>query len=168
MAKSTLTRVGWQICLLNHCIFVIDLTISFKVPLKNYEIRVDHRWFESRHSFTMFSRTPYSRSFTFRGDICRLIFSLYSVLQRYTVITTKLWNGKMTFTIVSAEVNISINWYSANIRIYHLLDKELDRKIYVTAMQFLLVQNRHQTHDWTLIGSGAIGLGIQQCYRTKL
>ena len=27
-------------------------------------------------------------------------------------------------------------------------------------MQFLLVQNRHQTHGWTLIGSGANGLGI--------
>ena len=167
MAKSTLSRVGWQICRLNHCKFFVDLTISFKVPLKNYEIRVDHRWFESRHTFPMFSRTPCSRSFTFRGDIFRLIFSLYSVLQRYTVITTKLWNRKTTFTVVSAEVNISINWYSADIRIYHLLDKELDRKIYVTAMQFLLVQNRHQTHDWTLIGSGANELSIQQCFRTK-
>ena len=29
-------------------------------------------------------------------------------------------------------------------------------------MQFLLVQNRQQTHDWTLIGSGANGLGIQE------
>ena len=27
-------------------------------------------------------------------------------------------------------------------------------------MQFLLVQNRHQTHGWTLIGSDANGLGI--------
>ena len=27
-------------------------------------------------------------------------------------------------------------------------------------MQFLLVQSRHQTHGWTLIGSGANGLGI--------
>ena len=27
-------------------------------------------------------------------------------------------------------------------------------------MQFLLVQNRHQTHGWTLIGSSASGLGI--------
>ena len=27
-------------------------------------------------------------------------------------------------------------------------------------MQILLVQNRHQTHGWTLIGSGANGLGI--------
>ena len=25
----------------------------------------------------------------------------------------------------------------------------------VTATQFLLVKNIHQTHDWTLIGSGA-------------
>jgi len=30
----------------------------------------------------------------------------------------------------------------------------------VTAILFLLVQNRQQTHDWTLIGSGANGLGI--------
>ena len=43
------------------------------------------------------------------------------------------------------------------------MDNELDRKIDVTAKQFLLVQNRHQTHDWTLIGSGANGLGIQEC-----
>ena len=34
----------------------------------------------------------------------------------------------------------------------------------VTAMQFLLVQNRHQTHGWTLIGSGANGLGILEWY----
>ena len=43
------------------------------------------------------------------------------------------------------------------------MDNELDRKIDVTAMQFLLVQNRQQTHDLTLIGSGANGLGIQKC-----
>ena len=49
-------------------------------------------------------------------------------------------------TIVSVEVNISIY---------------IDRKIDVTGMQFLLVQNRQQTHDWTLIWSGANGLGIQ-------
>ena len=37
------------------------------------------------------------------------------------------------------------------------LGHPVDRKIDDTAMQFLLVQNRHrdQTHDWTLIGSGA-------------
>ena len=28
-----------------------------------------------------------------------------------------------------------------------------------------MVQNRQQTHDWTLIGSGANGIGIQ-VYRT--
>ena len=50
--------------------------------------------------------------------------------------------------------------FSADIRIYLWLDNELDRKIDVTAILFLLVQNRHQTHDWTLIGSGANGLGI--------
>ena len=43
------------------------------------------------------------------------------------------------------------------------MDDEIDRKIVVTAMQFPLVQNRHQTHDLTLIGSGANGLGIQEC-----
>ena len=41
------------------------------------------------------------------------------------------------------------------------MDDEIDRKIDVTTMQFLLVQNRQQTHDWTLIWSGANGLGIQ-------
>jgi len=38
----------------------------------------------------------------------------------------------------------------------------LDNEIDVTAMQFLLVQNRHQTHDWNLIGSGDNGLCIQE------
>ena len=37
------------------------------------------------------------------------------------------------------------------------MDNELDRKIDVTATQFLLVQNRQQTHDLTLIGLGANG-----------
>ena len=41
------------------------------------------------------------------------------------------------------------------------MDDEIDRKIDVTAMQFLLVQNRHQTHDWALVGSGAKGIGKQ-------
>ena len=45
------------------------------------------------------------------------------------------------------------------------MDNDLDRKIDVTAMQFLLVQNRQQTHDWILIGLGANGLGIQECKR---
>ena len=67
-------------------------------------------------------------------------------------------------TIVSVEVNISVYFYSTDIRIYLLLDNELNRKIDVTAMQFLLDQNRHQTHDWTLIGSGANGLGILECW----
>ena len=40
---------------------------------------------------------------------------------------------------------------------------EIDRKIDVTAILFLLVENRQQTHDWTLIGSGANGLGLQEC-----
>ena len=43
------------------------------------------------------------------------------------------------------------------------MDDEIDRKIDDTAIQFLFVQNRHQTHDLTLIGSGANGFGIQVC-----
>ena len=44
------------------------------------------------------------------------------------------------------------------------MDDEIDRKIDVTAMQFLLVQNNiQQTYGWTLIVSGANGLGIQEC-----
>ena len=35
------------------------------------------------------------------------------------------------------------------------MENEIDRKIDVTAKLFLLVQNRQQTHDWTLIGTGA-------------
>jgi len=44
------------------------------------------------------------------------------------------------------------------------LDNEIDRKIDVTAILFPLVQNRQQRHNWTLIGSGANGLGIQECF----
>ena len=40
------------------------------------------------------------------------------------------------------------------------MDNERDRKIDVTAILFLLVQNRQQTHGWTLIGSDANGLGL--------
>ena len=41
------------------------------------------------------------------------------------------------------------------------MDNEIGRKIdVVTAMQFLLVQNRQQIQDWILIGSGANWLGI--------
>ena len=42
------------------------------------------------------------------------------------------------------------------------MDNEIDKKIDVTAILFLLVQNRQQTHDWILIGSGYNGLGIQE------
>ena len=54
-------------------------------------------------------------------------------------------------SIVSVEVNISIYY------------NKIDRKIDVTAILILLVENRQQTHDGTLIGSGANGLGIQGC-----
>ena len=59
--------------------------------------------------------------------------------------------------MVSVEVNTSILFI---IMIYLYLDNELDRKINVTAMQILLVQNRQQTHGWTLIVSGTNGLFI--------
>ena len=36
---------------------------------------------------------------------------------------------------------------SAFLRIYLLLDNKIDKKIYVNAILFLLVQNRQQTHD---------------------
>ena len=50
---------------------------------------------------------------------------------------------------------------------YLLMDDEIDRKIDVTAILFLLVQNIHHTHDWTLIGSGAndSAVGIQYEYQ---
>ena len=51
---------------------------------------------------------------------------------------------------------------------YLLLDDEIDKKIDVTTMQFLLVQNRQQTRDWTLIGSDANGIGIHVCSRCFL
>ena len=43
------------------------------------------------------------------------------------------------------------------------MDNEIDRKIDVTAILFLLVQNKQQTHDWTPIEWSANGLGIQEC-----
>ena len=46
------------------------------------------------------------------------------------------------------------------------MDNEIDRKIDVSAVLFLLVQNRHQTHGWTLIGPGANRLGIQEWQET--
>ena len=58
--------------------------------------------------------------------------------------------------IVSVEVNISIYCLAP----VSSLDNEIDRRINVTAILFLLVQNRQQTHDRSLIGSGANGLGI--------
>ena len=44
-----------------------------------------------------------------------------------------------------------------------LINNEIDRKIDVTTIKSLLVQNRQQSHDWTLIGSGANGIGILVC-----
>ena len=49
------------------------------------------------------------------------------------------------------------------------MENDIDRKIDITAMHFLLVQNRHQTHGWTLIGSGANWLSILDCnLKTKM
>ena len=42
------------------------------------------------------------------------------------------------------------------------MDDEIDRKIDVTAILFLLVQNRQKTHVWNLIGSDVNGPGIQE------
>jgi len=69
-----------------------------------------------------------------------------------------LWESKISWnTIVSVEINNYIYWLKDS-----WLDNDIDRKIDVyTAI--LLVQNRQQTHDWTLIGSRANGLGIQEC-----
>ena len=54
--------------------------------------------------------------------------------------------------------------FSAKFRIHLWLDNEIDRKIYITAMQFLSVQNRQQTHGWTLIGSVYNGPGILDAF----
>ena len=40
----------------------------------------------------------------------------------------------------------------------------MDRKIDDTAILFLLVENRQQTHDWTLVRSGANGPDIQESF----
>ena len=67
------------------------------------------------------------------------------------------------FTSVSVEVNIYI--YCLAPIWWFISDNEIDRKIDVTAILFLLVQNRQQAHEWTLIGWGANGLGIQLCVK---
>ena len=41
------------------------------------------------------------------------------------------------------------------------MDDKIDRMIDDTAMQFLLVQNRQQTHEWTMIGSGSNGIAYK-------
>ena len=43
------------------------------------------------------------------------------------------------------------------------MNNEIDKKIDVTAILFLLGQNRQQAHNWTLIWSGGYGIGIQEC-----
>ena len=50
------------------------------------------------------------------------------------------------------------------------MDNEIDRKIDVTAIQSLFVQNRQLKHDWTLIGSGANGISLQvwSCLNAKM
>ena len=54
---------------------------------------------------------------------------------------------ELIFVFISVEgIHYSFHLRSADIRIYLLLENELDRKIDVTAMQFLSVQNRHQSH----------------------
>ena len=62
--------------------------------------------------------------------------------------------------ILSSYLDIGLD----NLSLWQKLNSfdEIDRKIDVTAMQFLLVENRHQSHGWTLIGSGANGLGIHE------
>ena len=61
--------------------------------------------------------------------------------------------GTMGVILCDPQVNISIYCCRADIRIHLLLDNELDRKIDVTPMQFLLVQNRHKTLDQALMSS---------------
>ena len=99
------------------------------------------------YSTFVFYRTPcFQHLFFYRKPcICNFCCSKHTV-----------FDGKLT--TVSVEVNMSTDW-----RIHNSNWIEIDRKIDVTAKIFLLVQNRQQTHDWTLIGSGANGLDIQEC-----
>ena len=43
------------------------------------------------------------------------------------------------------------------------MDNNIDRKIDDTAILFLLVQNRQQTHDWTLILDQALIKSAYKC-----
>ena len=55
---------------------------------------------------------------------------------------------------VSVELNISRYCYSADWRIHNSnWMMSIYRKIDVTVILFLLVQNKQQTHDWTLMDS---------------
>ena len=53
---------------------------------------------------------------------------------------------------------IPLTWFYSNDICHH----GFSRSKYFHLL-FLLVQNRQQTQGWTLIGSGADGLGIQEC-----
>ena len=52
--------------------------------------------------------------------------------------------------------------------VWRELDNENERTIGATAILFLSVQNRQQTHDWTLIESGANALGIHMDTNTGI
>ena len=104
---------------------------------------------KSRKSFFLKKATPTiwkQNCYCIYSYVYKVSHSIVSHAQHYSFIRSKY------FYLLIAQIKGFIS-----------LNNEIDSKIDVTAMQFLLVQNRHQTHDWTLIGSGANGLGIQEC-----
>ena len=62
-----------------------------------------------------------------------------SIFGRYIIIRSPY---KLGFTSILSASTLLVN-YSSSRSTYN----EIDRKIDVTAILFLLVQNRHQTHD---------------------
>ena len=76
--------------------------------------------------------------------------------------------------VLKKRINTDLDHYSfSRSKYFHLLlapikDHSYLYKIDVTAVKSLLVQNRQQTHDWTLIGSSANRIGIQCEIQTAL
>ena len=100
-----------------------------------------HEANRSRGSWVMIrQQTNYKQNYyLIYLDVHLEIFSLEVVLSKIMMCFSVIMCNWVYYTIVSVEVILPCYRHSIS-----------------------LVQNRQQTHDWTLIGSGAIGLGIQE------
>ena len=90
-----------------------------------------------------------------------VFFSFVAVFLEYTLIVTLIhhsFSRSKYFYLLIAQIEGIIT----------LLDNEIDRKIDVTAILFLLVQNRQQTHDWTLMDQALMDSAYMSEYNKGL